>query len=55
VSEVNALEDRKQGKQRLPDEAAAYQAAAASLAKHRVEGLVKVTVTTAVHEHVKRQ
>jgi transposase len=55
VSEINALEDRKQGKQRLPDEAAAYQAAAASLAKHRVEGLVKVTVTTEVHEHVKRR
>jgi transposase len=55
VSEINALEERKQGKQRLPDEAAAYQAATAILAKHRVEGLVKVTVTTEVHEHVKRR
>src|SRR6267143_2005921 len=53
VSEINALEDRKQGKQRLPDETAASQAAAAILAKHRVEGLGTVTVTTEVHEHVK--
>jgi len=55
VTELNALEERKQGKQRLPDETAASQAAAAILAKHRVEGLVTVTVTTEVHEHVKRR
>jgi transposase len=55
VTALNALEERKQGKPRLPDEAAAYQAAAAILAKHRVEGLVTVTVTTDVHEHVKRR
>jgi transposase len=55
VSEMNALEDCKQGKQRWPDEAAASQAAVASLANQRVEGLVKVTVTTEVHEHVKRR
>jgi hypothetical protein len=50
VTELNALDERKQGKPRLPD-----QAAAAILAKHRVEGLVTVTVTTDVHEHVKRR
>jgi transposase len=55
VTEINALDERKQGKPRLPDEAAASQAAAAVLAKHRVEGLVKVTVTTTAHEHVKRR
>ncbi len=55
VTELDALDERQQGKPRLPDEAAAYQAAAAILAKHRVEGLVHVTVTTEVHEHVKRR
>ncbi len=55
VTEINALDERKQGKPRLPDEAAASQAAAAIMAKHRVEGLVHVTVTTEVHEHVKRR
>lgn len=55
VTEIDALDERKQGKPRVPDEAAAYQAAAAILANHRVEGLVHVTVTTEVHEHVKRR
>jgi transposase len=55
VTALNALEERKQGKRRLSDETAAFQAAAALLAKHRVEGLVKVTVTTEVHEYVKRR
>ena len=55
VTELNALDKRKQGKPRLPDEAAVYPAAAAILATHRVEGLVTVTVTTDVHEHVKRR
>jgi transposase len=55
VTEINALDERKQGKPRLPDETAAYQAAAAIMAKYRVEGLVHVTVTTDVHEHVKRR
>src|SRR4029453_9325806 len=49
------LDERKQGKPRVPDEAAASQAAAAIIAKHRVDGLVKVTVTTDVHERVKRR
>jgi transposase len=55
VTEVKALDKPKQGKPRLPDEAAAYHAAVAILAKHRVEGLVTVTVTTDVHEDVKRR
>jgi transposase len=55
VMESNALDERKQGKPRLPDEAAASPAAAAIMAQHRVEGLVTVTVTTEVHEHVKRR
>jgi transposase len=55
VTELNALDERKQGKQRLPDAATADQAAAAILAQHRVEGLVTVTVTTEVHEYVKRR
>jgi len=55
VTEINALDERKQGKQRLPDEATAYQGAAAIMAKHRVAGLVNVTVMTDVHEHAKRR
>jgi transposase len=55
VTEINTLDERKQGKPRVLDETAASQAAAAILAKHRVEGLVHVTVTTDVHEHVKRR
>jgi transposase len=55
VTEINALDERKQGKPRLPDEAATYQAAAAIIAKHHVEGLVNVTVTTEVPEHGKRR
>jgi hypothetical protein len=49
VTEINALHERRQGKQRLPDEAAAHQAAATIMAKHCVDGLVKVAVTTDVH------
>ena len=55
VTEINALDERKQGKQHVPDEATAHQAAAAILAKHRVDGLVHVTVMTEVHEHAKRR
>jgi transposase len=55
VTEINAWDERKQGKPRLPDAVAASQAAAAILAQHRVEGLVHVTVTTDVREHVKRR
>jgi transposase len=55
VTEIKALDERKQGKQRVPDEAAAHQAVAAIMAKYRVAGLVNVTVMTEVHEHVKRR
>jgi transposase len=55
VTEINALDERKQGKPRVLDETAASQAAAALMAQHRVEGLGHVTVTTDVHEHVKRR
>jgi len=55
VAEIDALDERKQGKRRLPDAAATSQAAAAIMTKHRVEGLVHVTVTTDVHEHAKRR
>ena len=55
VTELNALDEHKQGKARVPDEAGASQAAAAIMAKHRVAGLVHVTVTTEVHTHGKRR
>jgi transposase len=55
VMEINALDERQQGKPLMLAETAAAQAAAAIMAKHRVEGLVTVTVTTDVHEHVKRR
>ena len=55
VTELNALDERKQGKPLLPDKAGASQAAAAIMAKQRVEGLVHVTVTTEAHTHVKRR
>jgi transposase len=55
VTELNGLDERQQGKPRLPDGAAAHQAAGAIMPTHRVEGLVHVTVTSEVHEHVKRQ
>jgi transposase len=55
VTEINAMDERKQGKPRVLDETAASQAAAAIMVKHRVEGLVHVTVTTDVHQHVKRR
>jgi len=55
VTELHALDERKQGKPLWPDEAGAYQAAAAILAQQRVEGLVHVTVTTEVHTHGNRR
>ena len=55
VTEINALDERKQGKKGLPDEAAVRATAEALLAKHRVAGLVKVDVTTETHAHVKRR
>jgi len=55
VAAINALDARKQGKQRLPDEAAASHTAATIIAHYRVEGLVHARVTTEVHEYVKRR
>src|SRR6266850_1077726 len=55
VAEINALDERKQGKPRMPDEATASQATAAILAKHRVDALVHVTVMTEVLAHAKRR
>ncbi len=55
VAEINALDERKQGKPRVPDEATAAQAAEAILAKHRVAGLVHVTVSTDVLAHAQRR
>src|SRR2546427_1193030 len=54
VAEINALDERKQGKKLLPDEAAALQAVEAIITKQRGAGLGQVAVTTEVHEHVKR-
>lgn len=55
VTESTGLDERKQGKPRLPDVAAAHQGTVAIMTKHRVEGVVHVTVTSEVHEHVKRR
>lgn len=55
VTALNALDERKPGKARIPDEAGASQGAAAIMAKHRVDGLVHVTVTTEVHTPVQRR
>jgi transposase len=55
VTEINALDKRKQGKPLLPDEAAALKAAAAIINKYRVAGLVPVSVTTDAEERVKRR
>jgi hypothetical protein len=54
VAESNALDERKPGKKRLPDEAAALQAAEAILITQRGAGLVQVSVTTEGHAHGKR-
>ena len=55
VTEIKALDERKQGKKVLPDEAAAQQAAEAILGTYRVKGLVHVTVRAKTHEQVKRR
>jgi transposase len=55
VMERNALDARTPGQPLMADETAASQAAAAIIAHHRVAGLVSVTVTTDVDEHVKRR
>jgi len=55
VAAINALDERKQGKKLLPDEAAVRHAAAAILATHRVTALVQVDVRTETHQHRKRR
>jgi transposase len=55
VTDIKALDERKQGKKVLQDEAAAQQAAEAILVTYRVEGLVHITVRTETHAHVKRR
>ena len=55
VTAIKALDERKQGKKVLPDEAAAQQAAEAILVTSRVEGLVHITMRTETHAQVKRR
>ena len=55
VTDINALDERKQGQPLVLDATAASQAAAALITKHRVEGLVHVTVITEVLEYTKRR
>jgi transposase len=45
---LQALNERKQGKRRLPDEAALREAIAAVLKRHQVEGLLTVHITEQV-------
>ena len=52
---INALNERKQGKKRLADEAEARQAAEAIVAKHHVAEVVRIAVRTTVHEATKRR
>jgi transposase len=52
---INALNERKQGKKRLADEAEARQAAEAIVAKHHVAEVVRIEVRTTVHEATKRR
>ena len=55
VEEINALNERKQGKRRLATEAAALQAAEAIITKHRVAEVVQIGVHTAVREETRRR
>jgi transposase len=55
VTASTTLDERKQGTQRGPDAATASQAAAAIMAKQRVDGLVHVTVMPDGHEPAKRR
>jgi transposase len=52
---INALNERKQGKKRLADEAEARQAANAIVAKHHVAEVVRIEVRTTVHEATQRR
>jgi transposase len=55
VEEINALNERKQGKRRLATEAAALQAAEAIITKHRVAEVVHIGVHTTVREETQRR
>lgn len=55
VKQINQLAERKQGKKPLPDAAAAQQATQAILVKYRVEGLLKVSVSTEIEKREKRR
>ena len=55
ITEITALDERKQGKKTLPDDAAAQAAVSDRLDRHRVAGLVTVTITTETTEHTKRR
>lgn len=52
---INALNERKQGKKRLANEAEARQAAAALVATHHVAEVVPIAVRTTTHEAPKRR
>jgi transposase len=55
VDEINALNERKQGKKRLAAEAEALQAAEAIIARHRVGDIVQIEVHTIVRKETKRR
>ena len=55
VDEINALNERKQGKKRLAAEAEALQGAEAIIARNRVGAIVQIGVHTIVHEETKRR
>jgi transposase len=55
VEEINALNERKQGKKRLAAEAEALQVAAAVIAKHRVADVVQSGVRTIVRAETQRR
>ena len=55
VDEINALNERKQGKKRLAAEAEALKAVEAIIARNRVVDMVQIGVHTIVHEETKRR
>jgi transposase len=55
VAEINALNERKQGKKRLAAEAEALKAVEAIIARNRVVDMVQIGVHTIVHEETKRR
>ena len=55
VDEINALNERKQGKKRLAAEAEALKAVEAIIARNRVVDTVQIGIYTIVHEETKRR